>query len=1256
MEGMLATKKSARALDTLALLLVLLAVFMAPLPIGSETPWARATMFILVAAAAVAWVLGGVLEGTLHVVRSAALLFIAAFFLIGMLQVVPIPRDVLGFVSPNAGALREEAVGAGNAPAAEPLSLNPYATKTALMRYATCAMVFILLASLIRTRRAVTVAVAVLIAAGLFQVVYSVFERLSESGGQEVFWVSKSVYETRFSGTFFNKNHFAGFLEMLLPVSLSLVVAVRARSRVHHDWSARQKLLHIIQAPESQTRMILSVPVVLLAVGLAFSLSRLGVVCAGVGVSGLMILALFSERRRTSPLIGAVLAVAACFALAFASGPLLASFEGATSGRMMSMSGRIDRLRSGWAMIQDFPLAGTGLGTLMDVSGRYQSANLGNIYVMYLANDWVQIACEAGVPALFVVGAGLILFLRSTFVTAMRRSRYLRWLAAGCLMGVIAMMLHSFGDFNLIRTTSNAMLFAALLAVAHAAAHAEKKTQDQKERPGQVTLRLGPMPLRVIIGLLLVVPLLMLVGRAASVAQGDMRFNWYLHFTEQPTGLYFFLPLPEPTHDAKAAAGLELKEAIRLDPANPLYAYAAGSREMAEIDRRVAEVGEALVVETLGPGVIEQMKADPEVARQLRRIFERDAPELLAEEIKKDGLIDGAEAAFRRAVRLAPTVPEYHIALAKCLELKTRIMYNLDPASRAWEDVRAELLDELGRAVYLAPNRPYVLYDAAELYLVDGARMGGSEHTRAEEHAERLFRRAIYGAPSELAPKAYEALASAGVDNAGLAAATPRTLKACRELCRFLWTRGPLSDTATLGDILIALDQMEELLGEVRTDMLEIDLDAVAVEPGPGQQPKHEQEEEPDEQRAEVMPPSFSWGSETRSTAQLQLEIAEKRVAVLGLLGDWIGRLDALARYNALMDRSVRGKLDDARALLQRGRYELAMADYRAVLKTVPHNVDALIGMAQVMSVPYLRGMAPDAYGPLECLFRAVVTSESISSEQCAEIGRIVADQRAEAGPDKVLAEFIECAAVLIQPDAATPQTSRTAAIHRLQKLIASRDEAELSWRDRHLLWYYLGLAYEVKGDDATARRMYEGALKALPGHRRSLERIVALLSRAADNGAAGKYAALLSTLTPDQRCTTTFGGRVTLLGYSIRPDENMIHYYWEFVEPLPASYKARSHFLDLSWRDCGTDSRIIVREGGIYTSDLARSGEVIVEHRSLQNVAPDAAFIGLALASKTPPQKWPRHLVPDGVLGSVVRFPLIRPEAAAEATLTPLR
>jgi len=1250
----LASQKSSRALETLAMALVLIALVLAPLPIGSESPWARSTMFIMVAAAAVAWVLGGVLGGTLHVVRSTVLVFIAAFFAIGVLQVIPVPKDVLGFVSPNAGALREQALGIGNVPASEPFSLNPYATRAALMRYATCALVFVLLASLIRSRRAVTVAIAVLLAAGLFQVVYALFERLSESGGQEVFWVPKTVYETKFSGTFFNKNHFAGFLEMLLPLALALVVAVRVRSRARREWSARQTLLHVIQAPESQTRMILSVPVVLLAVGVAFSLSRLGVVCAAAGVAGVMSVALFNERRGTSAVIGAVLVVSACIVLAFASGPLLASFEGVTSGRMLSMSGRIDRVWSGWAMIQDFPLAGTGLGTLVHVAGRYQSANLGNIYMMYLANDWLQVACEAGLPGLLVVGAGLLLFLRSTFAAAMHRSRYPRWVAVGCLMGVIAMMLHSFGDFNLIRTTSNAMLFAALLAVAHAAVHAEKEKQAEgrSERPGQVALRLGPAPLRVAVGLFLIVPLLMLAGREASVAQGDLRFNWYLHFTDQPTGLYFFLPLPKPPADAKAAAGLELEEAIRLDPANPLYAYAAGSRQMAEIDRRVAEVGEALVVEALGLGVLEQMKGDPDVAGQLRPIFERDAPELLAEEIKKDGLLDAAEAAYRKAVRLAPTVPEYHIALARSLELKARIAYSVDPASRAWEDVRAEFHAELRRAVYLAPTRPYVLYDAAELYLVDAVRMGGSEHARAVKLAQRLLRGAIYGAPSELAPKAYEALTSAGVDNAGLLAATPRTLRACRELCRFLWMRGPLSDPATLRDILVALDQMEELLGEVRSDALDIDSDA-AIEPGPRQEPKQEQDEEPDERQAEPMPPSFSWGSETRSTAQLQLEIAEKRVAVLGLMGDWPRRLDALGRYNSLLDRCVRDKLGNARTLLQKGRYELAMAEYREVLKSVPHNVDALIGMAQVMSVPYLRDMAPDAYGPVECLFRAVVSNESVSREQCADIRRIIADQRAESGRDKVLAEFTDCAAVLVESGGATPQTSQTAAIHRLQKLIASHDEAELVWRDRHLLWYWLGMAYEAKGDDATAREMYEGALKALPGHRRSLERLVALLGRAGDHDEA-KYAALLSTLTPDQRCTTTFGGCVTLLGYSIKPGQNMIHYYWEFAEPLPASYKVRSYFLDRRWRDRGVDSRTIVREGGIYTADLARSGEVIVEHRSLRNVASDVAFIGLALSSKTPPQKWPRHLFPDGGPGAVVRFPLIRPAPAAEADVEP--
>ncbi|MFH1731256.1 MAG: hypothetical protein ABIF82_06365 [Planctomycetota bacterium] len=86
----------------MALAILLLTVFLAPLPIGSETPWAQSLVFIAVAVAAMLWMAAGVVRGSLRVPRSYALIFVLLFIVIGLIQIVPVRSGILAAVSPNA--------------------------------------------------------------------------------------------------------------------------------------------------------------------------------------------------------------------------------------------------------------------------------------------------------------------------------------------------------------------------------------------------------------------------------------------------------------------------------------------------------------------------------------------------------------------------------------------------------------------------------------------------------------------------------------------------------------------------------------------------------------------------------------------------------------------------------------------------------------------------------------------------------------------------------------------------------------------------------------------------------------------------------------------------------------------------------------------------------------------------------------------------------------------------------------------------
>ena len=1223
--------KAVRVLDGIALSLLLLVVCLAPLPIGSESPWAQNLVFVSVVVAAIFWLAAGVVRGSLRIPRSWCLLFIVFFILAGLLQIIPLPADTVGALSPSTNEMRERALGPEGVAGTATVSLNPYATRVALFHYGACALLFVVLGGVLRNKRGITWAVSLLLAAGLFQAAYAMIDHVAGSGGESVFWAHKKHYASSFSGTFFNKNHFAGFLEMLLPLGVALVLAVRRRRYSQPLELLSDKIAETLSDPATHKRVVLAAIPVVLGIGIVMSMSRSAVVCTAAALIVMLVFAVAAGRRSRG--IGTFVAVLLAMAVVVSllvSGSLIGGFEQELKGGMSSSGKRIDMLRSAWYLVNDFPVLGTGLGTTEDVFGRYQSLNLGNIHVDWLANDWAQIACEVGIIGLAVVGLGLCWFVVSTVRAAMKRhGRYCRRVALGCVTGVVAMVLHSFTDFNLTRTMSNGLLFAALLAVAHAAARTSSSGEPDESSTAHWQLSLGPTPRRLLFALLLIVPLVWLAVVAGKAGVADVRFNYYRHCAGKPAGLYFFLRLPERLPpDAAAVAQLDLQEAVRYCPGNSVYAHALGRARLDEVRRRVADVAEAIARKS-HPRIAGLKETSPEMFRQFSRIFERTARAELAAEIAEERLLDGAIADLRSAIRLAPTVGRYHLSLARALSLQSLMVVDIRRHDAA--DLRRQAEQEVNRTVYFTYNVPYMLFNAAHALLADGADTSGPDREAQIASALTLLKRAVTGAPGELSRPSFELLTDAGVGNQDIIAATPMTVKANRNLSDFFFARKDWADVVT------ALDRMETAAGTEVGDEAPPQRTAA-----PAAAPVKKTADAPKE-----MPPLFEWAAEDHASVQFKLGIARKRASALGYLGQWEKRRLAREKHAGLADERVRQMVAEARTQRGAGHYEGALRTCRSALKLDPLNPEALMEMAAVTSVPHYRSLVPAAYAPLTCLFRAVINNDSLTSRQSADVLALLKSQTGLSAREELIAGFVESVAVILQSGGGAAAGSRTKALHQLQKLAAQIERESILWRQRHLVWHYLGVAFEKRGQGDKAAGMYARAVARVPTHRRSLVALARLAQQRGDAHAAGRYAAELTKLTPTQPCTVTFAGSVRLLGYSIVPaDEEKgvaatMRCYWEFLEPPPPGYAARTYLLDYRWRVVSIDRRAIAPESGDYPAELARSGEVIVEIRPLPAKLPNVRYVAFGMRSQAPPKGYDRWLVHEAG-GALARFALV--------------
>jgi O-antigen ligase len=122
-------------------------------------------------------------------------------------------------------------------------------------------------------------------------------------------------------------------------------------------------------------------------------------------------------------------------------------------------AGRAGTVSDSMRIVRDFPLFGVGLDGFQYIFPVYRS--YGGWLLTHVHNDYVELAVEAGVPALvFALLLIGILYVRA--VSSFRKPRKTRTLLWGFLVATTALLIHSSVDFNL-HIPANALVFALLL-------------------------------------------------------------------------------------------------------------------------------------------------------------------------------------------------------------------------------------------------------------------------------------------------------------------------------------------------------------------------------------------------------------------------------------------------------------------------------------------------------------------------------------------------------------------------------------------------------------------------------------------------------------------------------------------------------------------------------------------------------------------------------------------------------------------------
>ena len=439
-------------------------VVLAPLPFASVPTWSWSLIACITGILLIAWSARLAINGEtppvgLRRIWPFALLF---GFTVAWAAVQVLPVTPASWHHPlwrsTAEALGHDGGGT--------ISLNPFATRTALVRLLAYAGVFWLSLQYCRSSRRAWQVMYALTIAGL---AYSAYGLIVEfSGTKMILWYNKNAYLDDLTSTFVNRNSYATYAGLTLICASGLLLKILSENLgTSLGWreGLRRLLEHV--APRAWS---LLVAWIVISMALLLTHSRGGFVSTAVGLLMLcLILGLTREMKlRFAVFVTGLVIVAGAFF--FALGGDVTDQRLAKTSLQKEERPRVYELTL--QAIEAAPLLGTGYGTFEEVFRFYRDPSLNNFYER-AHNTYLENALEFGLPgavALFGTIGGLSIL---TLVGVRRRRRDAVYPCIG-FAATILVAVHSLVDFSL-QIPAVALTYALLMGAACAQSWSTRK-------------------------------------------------------------------------------------------------------------------------------------------------------------------------------------------------------------------------------------------------------------------------------------------------------------------------------------------------------------------------------------------------------------------------------------------------------------------------------------------------------------------------------------------------------------------------------------------------------------------------------------------------------------------------------------------------------------------------------------------------------------------------------------------------------------
>ena len=400
-------------------MLLVTALLGAPLAFGAVQAWAWALLGGLAASSLFLWGLGCVQQRALKIAWSPLYLPAVLFLLLGTIQFFA------------------------------HLTLDSIATREALLKLATDLVFFFLAGQLLATvsPKAWRLSGLAVVLYTFSLALFAILQFFSSHG--LIYWTVKPAGST--FGPYVNRNHYAGLMEMLIPMAAGYVLS-RPRShpmRALLGFALLVPFASLLLCGSRGGFLSLLAEVVILGAVLLWRAPVPGpgrlATAGGLGIIAAALLFLWIDPGQVSRRL-----------LTIAN---LARSPEVTLGERKVVA--IDSLR----IFRDHPWIGTGLGSFATAYPAYQSFPTDLVYD-HAHNDYVEALAEAGLLGGLLIMAALAMFFGVAFRNmGQRLRREASWIQLGSAVGCCGLLVHSLVDFN-FHIPANAVWFAVSAAMA----------------------------------------------------------------------------------------------------------------------------------------------------------------------------------------------------------------------------------------------------------------------------------------------------------------------------------------------------------------------------------------------------------------------------------------------------------------------------------------------------------------------------------------------------------------------------------------------------------------------------------------------------------------------------------------------------------------------------------------------------------------------------------------------------------------------